>query len=128
MHVKKGDLVEVITGNDRGKTGEVKQALPKLGRVVVDGVNLRWRHRRPSQQNPKGERVQREASLHASNVRRIDAPGAKTKAKAKAARPAKAAKEPAGEDAAQAAAPAPTKGAAKKSAGKKAPADKKGKA
>ncbi len=116
MHVKKGDLVEVITGNDRGKTGEVKQALPKLGRVVVVGVNLHWRHKRPSQQNPKGERVQREAPLHASNVRHVEAP--KAKAKAPARKAAAAAKEPARESAPKKA-PA-RKAATKKSAGGKA--------
>jgi len=72
MHVKKGDMVLVLAGNDKGKTGEVKEALPREGRVVVEGVNLRWRHQRPSQQNPKGERVQREISIHASNVRRVE--------------------------------------------------------
>ena len=75
MHVKKGDTVLVLAGNDKGKLGEVKQALPKDDRVVVEGVNLRWRHRRPSQQNPKGERVQTEASIHASNVKRVEPTG-----------------------------------------------------
>jgi large subunit ribosomal protein L24 len=75
MHVKKGDTVLVLSGNDKGRTGEVKQALPREGRVVVGGVNLRWRHQRPSQKNPKGERVQRELSIHASNVRRVESAG-----------------------------------------------------
>jgi large subunit ribosomal protein L24 len=75
MHVKKGDTVLVISGNDKGKTGEVKQALPRKGRVVVEGINLRWRHSRPSQQNPKGERVQSEAPIHASNVKRVEPAG-----------------------------------------------------
>jgi large subunit ribosomal protein L24 len=69
MHVKKGDVVEVISGNDRGKRGEVKQALPKRERVIVEGVNLRWRHRRRSEQHPRGERVQMEAPIHVSNVK-----------------------------------------------------------
>ncbi len=73
MHVKKGDLVLVIAGNDKGKTGEVKEALPRRQRVIVDGVNLRWRHQRPTQQNPKGERVQREEPIHVSNVKRVEA-------------------------------------------------------
>jgi len=72
MHVRKGDVVLILSGNDKGRTGEVKQALPREGRVVVDGVNLRWKHKRPTQQNPKGERVQREASIHASNVQLLD--------------------------------------------------------
>ena len=69
MHVKKGDLVQVISGNDRGKTGEVKRALPRENRVVVEGINLRWRHRRRSEQHPQGERAQVEVPIHASKVK-----------------------------------------------------------
>lgn len=88
LHVKKGDNVLVLSGNDKGKTGEVKQALPREGRVIVAGVNLRWRHKKPTQQNPKGERSQREMPIHASNVRLADAPAkaAKSKPAAKAAK------------------------------------------
>jgi large subunit ribosomal protein L24 len=89
MHVKKGDTVLVLSGNDKGKTGEVTECMPREMRVVVEGVNLRWRHKRPSQQNPKGERVQREQSIHASKVKRVEAaaagkPGAKKAAAKKA--------------------------------------------
>lgn len=73
MHVRKGDRVVVITGNDKGTVGEVTAILRKEGRVVVQGVNLRWKHRKPSQQNPKGERVQMECPIHASNVMLYDA-------------------------------------------------------
>ncbi|HVS19372.1 MAG TPA: 50S ribosomal protein L24 [Planctomycetota bacterium] len=87
MHVKKGDTVLILSGNDKGKTGEVTECKPREQRVVVDGVNLRWRHQRPTQQSPKGERVQREQSIHASNVKRIEASeggkGAAKKATAK---------------------------------------------
>ncbi len=104
LHVKKGDIVLVLSGNDKGKTGEIKEALPRAGRVLVEGVNMRWRHKKPSQQNPKGERVQREAPIHASNV--MLAPSA-----AKGAKPAKksAATKP----------PAEAKKAAKPTASKK---------
>jgi large subunit ribosomal protein L24 len=68
MHVRKGDVVLVIAGNDKGRTGEVKRVLREDNRVVVDGINLRWKHKRATQQNPKGERVQEECSIHASNV------------------------------------------------------------
>ena len=78
MHVKKGDMVQVLSGNDRGKTGEVKLAYPKKNRVLVDGVNLRWRHKKPTQQNPKGERVQLEVPIHASNVKRVEVEAKKT--------------------------------------------------
>jgi large subunit ribosomal protein L24 len=72
MHVRKGDTVVVISGNDKGKRGEIKSVLHERGRVVVDGVNLRWKHRKPNQKNPKGERVQLECSIHASNVMHLD--------------------------------------------------------
>jgi large subunit ribosomal protein L24 len=91
MHVKKGDTVLVLSGNDKGKTGVISECLPREMRVVVEGVNLRWRHKRPSQQNPKGERVQREQSIHASKVKRVEAAeGKQSPAKKGAAKPAKA--------------------------------------
>jgi len=72
MHVRKGDQVIVIAGNDKGKTGEVVRAMPKENRVIVEGVNLRWKHRKPTQQTPQGERVQLEVAIHASNVMHLD--------------------------------------------------------
>lgn len=72
MHVRKGDTVIVIAGNDKGRTGAVKRVFRSAGRVLVDGVNLRWKHRRATQQNTKSERVQEECSIHASNVMLLD--------------------------------------------------------
>ena len=72
MKVKKGDNVVVIAGNDKGKTGTVKSVIREKSRVVVEGVNLRWKHKKPSQQNPKGERVQMEVGIHSSNVMHVD--------------------------------------------------------
>jgi len=72
MHVRKGDAVVVISGNDKGKRGSIKAVLREENRVVIDGVNLRWKHKKPSQKNPKGERVQVECSIHASNVMLVD--------------------------------------------------------
>ncbi len=72
MHVRKGETVVVMAGNDKGRTGEVKVVQRKQNRVIVDGVNLRWKHKRPTQEHPKGERVQEECSIHASNVMPID--------------------------------------------------------
>ncbi len=72
MHVRTGDSVIVISGNDKGKTGTVAQALPTADRVVIEGVNLRWKHRKPTQQNPQGERVQVECPIHVSNVMHLD--------------------------------------------------------
>jgi large subunit ribosomal protein L24 len=68
MHVRKGDTVIVIAGNDKGKVGEIRSVELERGRVLVTGVNLRWKHKRPTQQKPKGERVQEECSIHHSNV------------------------------------------------------------
>lgn len=72
MHVKKGDMVIVISGNGKGRTGEIKRVFLKKSRVLVDGVNLRWKHKRPTQQSPKGERVEEECPIHASNVMLLD--------------------------------------------------------
>jgi large subunit ribosomal protein L24 len=72
MKIKKGDNVIVIAGNDRGKTGAIREVNREKGRVVVEGVNMRWKHKKPSQQNPKGERVQLEVAIHASNVMLLD--------------------------------------------------------
>ncbi len=68
MKIRKGDTVIVIAGNDRGQTGTVQEVMHAKGRVVVEGVNLRWRHRKPTQQNPQGERIQTESAINASNV------------------------------------------------------------
>lgn len=73
VNVRSGDTVVVIAGNDKGKTGVVRQVLRAENRVVVEGVNLRWKHRKPSQRNPKGERVQLEMPIHRSNVMHVDA-------------------------------------------------------
>ena len=72
MHVKRGDQVIVISGNDKGTTGEVREVLKDKNRVVIEGVNMRWKHRKPTQENPQGERVQMECSIHASNVMHLD--------------------------------------------------------
>ena len=84
MHVKKGDTVLVISGNDKGKTGEVRESFPSKNRVIVTGVNMRWKHKRRTEQNPKGERVQQEFPIHASNVKRTE-PAKQTKASKKKA-------------------------------------------
>jgi len=70
-HVKKGDTVRIITGDDRGKQGRVLQVLPKTGRVVVEGINRVYRHVRRSRTNPQGGRLEKEAPIHISNVQPI---------------------------------------------------------
>jgi large subunit ribosomal protein L24 len=72
MHVKNGDQVIVIAGNDKGRTGAVVAVDTKRTRVTVEGVNIRTKHQKPTQQNPQGERVEREFPIHASNVQLLD--------------------------------------------------------
>ncbi|CAA7615563.1 50S ribosomal subunit protein L24 [Magnetospirillum sp. LM-5] len=71
LNVKKGDKVVVITGKDKGKSGEVLAAYPKEDRVIVQGVNKVKRHTRPTQTNAGGI-VEKEASIHVSNVAHAD--------------------------------------------------------
>jgi len=68
MRIKKGDLVRVISGKDRGKEGRVLRHMPKEGKVVVEGVNLVKKHLRPSQRNPQGGIVTQEAPIYACKV------------------------------------------------------------
>ncbi|MFH1024362.1 MAG: 50S ribosomal protein L24 [Planctomycetota bacterium] len=68
MHVRRNDTVEVITGDDSGKRGKILGVMPKEGRVIVEGVNLVFKHLRKSAQYPQGGRVRREAPFHLSNV------------------------------------------------------------
>ncbi len=71
LKIKKGDKVIVIAGRDKGKLGEVKRVYPTLNRVIVDGVNMVKRHTRPSA-NQTGGIVEKEASIHVSNVAHVD--------------------------------------------------------
>lgn len=66
--IKKGDRVVVLSGKDKGRTGEVVKAMPKEGKVVVSGINVHARHRKPSQQSPQGGIERKEAPLHISKV------------------------------------------------------------
>jgi len=72
FRIKKGDMVVVTTGKSKGKKGEVLQVLRDKERVVVKGANVVVRHQKPSQENPKGGIVRREASVHVSNVAHVD--------------------------------------------------------
>jgi large subunit ribosomal protein L24 len=66
--IKKGDKVVILSGKDKGKTGEVTKAMPKDGKVLVSGVNIITRHRKPSQTNPQGGLERVEAPMHISKV------------------------------------------------------------
>ena len=77
--IKKGDKVVVLSGKDKGKTGEVIRAMPKDMKVVVSGVNVHARHRKPTQQSPQGGIERKEAPLHVSNVAIATADGKPTR-------------------------------------------------
>lgn len=68
MRVRKNDQVLVLSGNYKGKKGKVLKVFPEKSRIIVEGVNFIKRHTRPSQQNPQGGIVEKEAPIHVSNV------------------------------------------------------------
>jgi large subunit ribosomal protein L24 len=70
--IKKGDSVIVLAGKDKGRKGQVTKVFPTEGRVIVGGVNVVQRHTRPSQTNPQGGIVNKEAPIHVSNVACVD--------------------------------------------------------
>ncbi|HET9419398.1 MAG TPA: 50S ribosomal protein L24 [Chthoniobacterales bacterium] len=72
FHVKKGDNVEVISGNFKGSSGKVLQVLPNKQRVLIEGVRIIKKHLRKSQDNPSGKIAEREGPIHISNVRLIE--------------------------------------------------------
>ncbi|MBI4118107.1 MAG: 50S ribosomal protein L24 [Parcubacteria group bacterium] len=72
MRLKKGDNVIVISGKDRGKTGKITHAFPIDERVIVEGVNIRKKHRRSKQSRQKGQIVEFASPIHASNVMFVD--------------------------------------------------------
>ena len=77
--IKKGDRVVVLSGKDKGRTGEVVRAMPKEGKVIVSGINVHARHRKPTQQSPQGGIERKEAPLHVSNVAIATADGKPTR-------------------------------------------------
>jgi large subunit ribosomal protein L24 len=70
--IRKGDKVVVLSGKDKGRTGEVIRSIPKDMKVVVSGVNVAARHRKPSQINPQGGIERKEAPMHVSKVAIVD--------------------------------------------------------
>lgn len=72
LHVKKGDTVLVLAGNDKGKQGRVLMVFPEKDRVLVEGINIRTHHEKPTQENQQGGRMKKEAPVHISNVMVID--------------------------------------------------------
>ena len=68
MKIRKGDLVKVISGNDKGKSGRVIKVFPDRDRIIVEGINVVKKHSRPSQENPQGAILEKEMSIHVSNA------------------------------------------------------------
>ena len=77
--IRKGDNVVVLTGKDKGRTGQVVRVLPTENRVVVQGINMVQRHTRPSQGDPQGGIKHKEAPIHLSNVAVVDSNGKPTR-------------------------------------------------
>jgi large subunit ribosomal protein L24 len=77
--IKKGDKVVVLSGKDKGRTGEVVKAMPKEGKVIVSGINVHARHRKPTQLNPQGGIERKEAPLQISKVAIATADGKPTR-------------------------------------------------
>lgn len=71
-HVKKGDEVVVLAGKEKGKRGKIIAVMPKKGRAIVEGLQMIKRHTRKSQQNPNGAIVEREGSIHISNLMKAE--------------------------------------------------------
>ena len=72
LHIKKGDTVVVLAGNEKGKTGKVLRAYPKLSMVLVEGVGMKKRHQRPRQEGQKGQIVDKQHPIAASRVMNVD--------------------------------------------------------
>jgi len=84
FHVKKGDEVEVISGNFKGSSGKILEVLPSKQRVLVEGVRIIKKHLRKSQDNPQGKIAEREGPIHISNVKLVEKKAEKkTKTKGK---------------------------------------------
>ncbi len=92
FHVKKGDLIQVISGNHKGSTGKVMEILRKKERAIIEGVHMIKKHVRKSQEYPNGGIIEREGTIHISNLKLIEATP-EDKKPAKAAKKKKAAKE-----------------------------------
>lgn len=79
LHIRKGDMVRVIAGNERGKEGKVLRVFRAKERVIVEGVNMRIKHMKPNATYPQGGRVEREMPIHVANVMPLDSSGVPTR-------------------------------------------------
>ena len=72
LHIKKGDMVYVNAGNDKGKTGKVLEIITKKDRAIVEGVNMVSKHTKPNAKHPQGGIIKQEAGIHISNLQVVD--------------------------------------------------------
>ena len=79
MHIKKGDTVLVLSGNDKGKQGKVLSVDPKAQRAIVEGIRLISKHTRPNAEHPQGGIIKQEAPIHISNLMVVDKSGKPTR-------------------------------------------------
>ena len=85
LHVKKGDQVVVLAGAEKGKRGKIISVSPKKNRAIVEGLKMIKRHTRKSQQNPQGAIIEREGTIHLSNLMKVELFDARTGKQAPAA-------------------------------------------
>ncbi len=79
MKIKSGDNIIVITGKDKGKTGKVFKAFPRLDKIIIEGVNVKKRHQRPTRQGQKGSIIESAHPIHISNVKKVEGETAQPK-------------------------------------------------
>jgi len=79
FHVRKGDTVQVTTGNHKGASGKILAVLPKKAQVLIEGVRMIKKHTRKSQENPNGAIIEREGPIHISNVKLVEKAAGKAK-------------------------------------------------
>ena len=72
LHIKKGDIVYVNAGNDKGKTGKVLEVITKDDRAIVEGINMVSKHTKPNAKHPQGGIIKQEAAIHISNLQVVD--------------------------------------------------------
>ena len=83
LHVRRGDIVQVITGNHKGSQGKILEVVRKKQQVIIEGVRMMKRHIRRSQENPNGGIIEREGPIHVSNVKLIERPEAEAPRRSK---------------------------------------------
>ncbi|MDR2026906.1 MAG: 50S ribosomal protein L24 [Prevotellaceae bacterium] len=71
LRIKKGDIVRVIAGDDKGKKGKVLEVMPTENRAIVEGINIMTKHTKPNSKHPQGARLKQEAPVHISNIQLI---------------------------------------------------------